>query len=228
MSKAHTDRILGVSQLGSGFNRALWTCTGNNVEVSGEIAERSVWIRVVPNTEFPGQRTGFKHPLPEWARENRAELLGALLTMARAWIARGRPRFTKRTKGGFEQWCQIVGGILDVAGVEGFLENDREQIEAVDHEHQELSEFITVWAEQHDEKSVTAAGLAELVRQHGLLETVLPELDGRSSKAQATQIGMLVRKLGDRVFAGRKVVCRDRKGGWRSSEVTTYRLTKVA
>lgn len=83
MSKAHTDRILGVSQLGSGFNRALWVATGNNVEVSGEIAERSVWVRVVPNVEFPGQRTNFKHQLPEWVGEHRPELLGALLLRQR-------------------------------------------------------------------------------------------------------------------------------------------------
>jgi len=229
MSKVHTDRILGVSQLGSGFNRALWVATGNNVELSGEIAERSVWIRVVPNVEFPGQRTGFKHRLPEWAVDHRGELLGALLTMARAWFARGRPQFTKRTKGGFEQWCQTIGGILDVVGVEGFLENDREQIESADPEHQELAAFVTAWAAQHGVKPVTAGELAEMVGMHGLLETVL-DLEGKTPKAQATALGLLARRMADRVFAGHKVVCRDRKGYGRTAatkRTTTYRLEFV-
>jgi hypothetical protein len=229
MSKAHTDRILGVSQLGSGFNRALWVATGNNVELSGEIAERSVWIRVVPNVEFPGQRTGFKHQLPEWALEHRGELLGALLTMARAWVAQGRPRFTKRTKGGFEQWCQTIGGILEVAGVKEFLENDREQIEGADPEHQELATFVTVWAEQHGNNPVTAGQLAEIVTLHGLLETVL-DLQGKTLKAQTTALGLLARRMADRVFAGYKVVCRDRKGyglGVAAKRTTTYRLERV-
>jgi hypothetical protein len=229
MSKAHTDRILGASQLGSGFNRALWVATGNNVEVSGEIAERSVWVRVVPNVEFPGQRTGFKHQLPQWAIDHRGELLGALLTMARAWFARGRPKFTKRTKGGFEQWCQTIGGILDVAGVEGFLENDREHIESADPEHQELAAFVTAWAAQHGDKPITAGDLAEMVRIHGLLETVL-DLEGKTPKAQATALGLLARRMADRVFAGHKVVCRDRKGYGRTAaakRTTTYRLESV-
>ena len=45
----------------------------------------------------------------------------AALTLIRAWIAAGRPK-GKKTLGKFEGWAEVMGGILQVAGVPGFLD----------------------------------------------------------------------------------------------------------
>jgi hypothetical protein len=43
--------------------------------------------------------------------------------MARAWIIAGRPEGSNTTLGSFESWCEVVGGILEYAGLNGFLDN---------------------------------------------------------------------------------------------------------
>ena len=68
-----------------------------------------------------------------WVRANRGRLVAACLTLCRAWIAAGRPRGT-RSIGSYEAWAQVMGGVLGVAGIEGFLGNLDEMLAAADGE----------------------------------------------------------------------------------------------
>ena len=55
----------------------------------------------------------FRHnPLLPWVASHRGELLAALLTLARTWFAAGCPRAKLTVVGGYEEWSQMVGGIL--------------------------------------------------------------------------------------------------------------------
>lgn len=56
-------------------------------------------------------------------RSNRGRLLAAILTLARAWFIAGSPQPSTPLLGSFEEWCRIVGGILEFAGISGFLGN---------------------------------------------------------------------------------------------------------
>lgn len=56
-------------------------------------------------------------------RSNRGRLLSGSLTLARAWFVAGCPKPTSPIIGSFEEWCRIVGGILEFAGISGFLGN---------------------------------------------------------------------------------------------------------
>ena len=49
--------------------------------------------------------------------EHRGEVVHAVLTLIRAWFNADRPMFTARTKGSYEEYMGIVGGVLDVAGL---------------------------------------------------------------------------------------------------------------
>ena len=119
------DRILGVSEMARLPIRCIWIATGNNPEFSNEIARRLVRIRLDANVERPSQRSGFRHPrLIAWVRANRARLVAACLTLCQAWIAAGRPK-GGRVVGSFESWSEVMGGVLEVAGIEGFLEQHR-------------------------------------------------------------------------------------------------------
>ena len=126
------DRILGQSEMARLPIRCLWIATGNNPEFSNEMARRLVRIRLDANVERPWQRSGFRHPdLMTWVRANRARLVAACLTLCQAWIAEGRPRGT-RTIGSYENWAQVLGGVLEVAGIDGFLGNLDEMMAASD------------------------------------------------------------------------------------------------
>jgi hypothetical protein len=116
-----TDRLLGKTAMLTLPNRALWLITGNNPALSMEIARRCVRIRIDPRVDRPWRRSGFKHPVVvEWARENRCRLVQAILVIVRAWLAAGQPTSDQRL-GSFERWAAVVGGILDVVGIPGFL-----------------------------------------------------------------------------------------------------------
>src|SRR5262249_30785828 len=122
------DRLLGGNRLACVPATCLWLATANNPTLSDEIARRSVPIRLDPNDDQPHLRAGFRHPdLVGWVRENRPSLVSALLVLARAWVAAGRPLGT-RTLGRFESWSRVLGGILDVAGVTGLL-SDRDEFD---------------------------------------------------------------------------------------------------
>ena len=70
--------------------------------------------------------------------------MAACLTLGRAWIAAGMPRHQK-TIGSFEGWAQVMGGILQVAGVPGFLGNLKEMYERADAEGAVWRVFVALW-----------------------------------------------------------------------------------
>lgn len=121
-SEEYELRVLGRSEMVRVPHRAFWLVAGNNVQIGGDLARRSFRIRLDARHSRPWQRQGFRHPdLAGWIVENRGALLGACLTLGRAYFARGCPRADVPPLGGFEGWAQTIGGILQVAGVDGFL-----------------------------------------------------------------------------------------------------------
>ena len=116
---------------------------GNNIQVGGDIPRRCYWIRMDAKTSRPFMRTGFKiADLKAWTLEHRGELLAALLTLARGWYAAGRPAPKLTPLGSYETWSTTVGGILEHAGVQGFLENAETLYAEADAESTQWENFL--------------------------------------------------------------------------------------
>jgi hypothetical protein len=99
--------------------------------------------------ERPWLREGFRHAdLRAWVRAQRGRLLGALITLVRRWIDDGRPEGPVRL-GSFEAWSRVVGGVLAIAGVPGFLADRQDESEVADPDEAEWSAFVALWAERH-------------------------------------------------------------------------------
>lgn len=131
------DRKLGKTHRLEMPNRTCFYFAGNQVQIHGDAARRSVQVRLHTNEPDPENRDGFKHRLPDWASENRREILQACLTLIRAWFDRGQPDSPRSFRfGSFEKWQDIIGGILHVADIPGFLEGMDEQRQAADFEGQ--------------------------------------------------------------------------------------------
>lgn len=114
------DRVLGYTANFSGKNDRLWIATGNNVAIGGDLLRRIRWINIDPDVPHPEQRTGFAIPdLPVWVRENRGELLVALLTLLRAWVREGKPLGPEVGSDSFANWTRAMQGVLSVAGWPG-------------------------------------------------------------------------------------------------------------
>jgi hypothetical protein len=73
---------------------------------------------------------------------HRGELLAALLALARYWYVAGCPQPDVTPVGSFEDWTTIIGGILQYAGVKGFLENSTQLYEQADMESIQWESFL--------------------------------------------------------------------------------------
>ena len=190
------DRILGASEMARLPIRCVWIATGNNPEFSNEMARRLVRIRLDAHVERPWQRAGFRHPdLMTWVRANRARLVAACLTLCQAWIAAGRPRGA-RTIGSYENWAQVLGGVLEIAGIEGFLGNLDEMLEASDGEGAVWRSFVSAW---WDRFGTAEVGTNDLYETALSCEPPLP-LGSGNDRSQRIRLGKALGRLRDRVF----------------------------
>jgi hypothetical protein len=190
------DRILGVSEMARLPIRCIWVATGNNPAFSNEMARRLVRIRLDARVDQPWLREGFRHPdLIVWIRHNRARLVTACLVLCRAWIAAGRP-VGVRTIGSYESWSQVMGGVLEVARIDGFLGNLADMMEASDSEGSTWRVLVTLWWVRFGSADVTTADLFTLT---GDCEPPLP-LGSGNEKSQRIRLGKALGKIRDRVF----------------------------
>ena len=197
-----TDRLLGKTAMLTLANRALWLVTGNNPGLSMEIARRCVRIRIDPRVDRPWQRSGFKHPvIGQWAQENRPRLVRAVLVLVRAWIAAGRPMGGQRL-GSFERWSAVLGGILDVAGIRGFLGSLEDLYETADAEGQVWREFTCQWWEAFGARPMKVVELNDFCQSRSLMDTVRGDGTFRS---QETRLGFALSRARDRVFGGLRI-----------------------
>jgi putative DNA primase/helicase len=153
-----------------------------------------VRIRLDAREDQPWLREGFRHPnLLAWVWQKRARLVGACLTLGRAWVAAGMPRHQK-TIGSFEGWAQVMGGILEVAGVPGFLENLNDTYEAADAEGGVWRGFVAQWWQRFGTAEVGVAELYELA-----LESELPLARGEE-RAKRTSLGQTLKRMRHRMY----------------------------
>jgi hypothetical protein len=142
-----SDRRLGSSSNVAYPNDRLWLATGNNLAVGGDMASRTVLVRLDPDMPHPEERSGFTIPdLPQWIMEqaNRRTLLRHVLTLVVDWCANGAPQAEGVTMRQFTPWARAVRGFLAHHEIEGFLTNI-DQVRAVDETDQEWSAFLARW-----------------------------------------------------------------------------------
>lgn len=213
------DRLLGTSDMVRLPNRALWIATGTNLNLSLEIARRSLRIRLNPDCERPWERTDFRHPdIRKWATDHRRQLVHAVLTVIQHWIAAGRPEGS-RVRGSFESWSRVVGGIIEHFGLPGFLGDEAEFFAEVDHESQELAAFVVAWWEKYGTVRVKARDLQALAQEHDLLAHAL---EGKTASARDSTFGRMLSALHERRFDDLVVVAAPGRTGSR-----VYRLRKA-
>ncbi len=167
-----SSRILGKSGMGAWANDRLWMATGNNLRVGGDIASRSVYVRLKPKAPHPEARTGFAIPdLQGWIKnpDHRAELLWRLLVLVADWVAAGTPRDTSTPPmRQFTPWAHGVGGLLAHHGIAGFLTN-LHVVRGMDEEDMKWATFLTRWRQQLGTGLVKVNDVllnGEIVRDH--------------------------------------------------------------
>jgi hypothetical protein len=147
----YSDRKLGVSEIVRTSASAIHFFTGNNISPRGDLASRSLSIRLAVDRPDPENRK-FKHPDPiAWTENHRAELLRAFYTILLA-----NPELSEsqqapaRTR--FKMWWRIVGSAVEHA--------------ARHHNKEETIDFQDLFISQEeteDEDSVSLAEALEII-----------------------------------------------------------------
>lgn len=157
------DRQLGASRTIATVNDRLWMATGNNLQVGGDMASRTVRVHLDPNMPRPEARdqSGFGIPhLDQWITipANQLIVLWHLLVLVLDWTAQGAPRNTSVSMRQFTPWAQALGGFLAHHHVPGFLAN-AEEVRGVDEDETRWRAFLSCWHTRHSAKAMTAADL---------------------------------------------------------------------
>ena len=202
-AEKYSDRLLGGNKMINVVNRFTQVALGNNVQVWGDMKRRVVPSRLVPDTSHPEHRTGFRHPdLEGWVRSNRGELLAAILTIWRNWIARGRPK-ADVTMGSFERWARTVGGALEAAGISGFLSGTSQWLDTSDEDASEWQEHLAALRRFYGSTQFAAMDVAALV---GSREIGLPWFKRDADMPLAKALGYRYRNIRDRWLGDLRLV----------------------
>lgn len=211
------DRILRHSKQVSLPNLSSWYATGNNIQLGGDIPRRCCLIRIDARVAKPWERdtSKFRHPdIIKWIRYNRGEILAKALTLARAWYVAGKPRGSAKSLGGFESWSEMLSGMLEYAGVTGFLENAADLMER-DSGADEWDAFLLWWERIFGSRPIHMKDLFKELWKDKALAEVMPEevADGiRGAKTQGAGIKVgkaLTKKTGVTYTSGLKLIKRN-------------------
>lgn len=158
-----SDRQLGASRNIATANDRLWMATGNNLQVGGDMASRTVRVHLdpdMPRPELRDQSTfGIPH-LDQWITvpANQLIVLWHLLVLVLDWTRQGAPRVTGVTMRQFTPWAQYLGGFLAHHDIDGFLTNAAD-VREIDQGEQRWGAFLATWHERHGDRPMTAAEL---------------------------------------------------------------------
>ncbi|EWM67982.1 MULTISPECIES: NAD-dependent epimerase/dehydratase family protein [unclassified Micromonospora] len=158
-----SDRQLGASRNIATVNDRLWMATGNNLQVGGDMASRTVRVHLDPDMPRPELRdqTGFGIPhLDQWITvpANQLTVLWHLLVLVLDWTRQGAPKVKGLSMRQFTPWAQALGGFLAHHGIDGFLTNAAE-VREIDEDETRWRAFLTTWHERHAGRPMTAADL---------------------------------------------------------------------
>ena len=151
------DRLLGGNVIASYSNDRLWCATGNNLRLGGDMASRTVLIRLDPDMPKPQERTGFAIPnLDHWilSAANQRKVLWNLLVLVIDWTSKDAPREQGITMRQFTPWAEAVGGLLAHHEIKDFLGNIDSAV-GIDDEEAQWTSFLAKWSDLFGGRWVT-------------------------------------------------------------------------
>lgn len=144
-----SDRILGSTADVTMPNDRLWIANGNNLRTGGDMARRTLWVRLDAECPNPDQRDDAEFEIGDlgtwlYNQANAGAVLAALLTLVTGWVAAGAPTRAVRM-GGYSRWATTLAGLLDWAEIPGFLTARAETSVDLDEETEEWHALLGTW-----------------------------------------------------------------------------------
>ncbi len=182
-------RILGQSKMIDLCINAIFITSGVNLDISKEIIRRCYRIRLLRTDSHPHRNH------LDWVREYRPQIIWAALTLVKAWAACDYPLSEKQLRS-FNNWSGVIGGILEIAGINEFLDNQESFESSADSEHEEFLALINAWWKEFHGNKIKSNELAEFIQNNNI--PVI--LDGRHISQKIRSLGFLLRRIKDRRF----------------------------
>ena len=181
--------------------RALWTATGNGVELDGEQIRRSARVQIRPGRTRPY----LTRSILGWIRQPKTRALVAAVVrrMVEDWIAAGLPR-PPRSLPSYDAWSDVVGGIVCHHGGSdaeaAWLAPTSRPRPAIEREWGRLFAAWPTVAEGA-RRELPAAGVVGVLDSVDAPTLSAEVLKGRTVRAMATRMGRLLRARVDRPTA---------------------------
>jgi hypothetical protein len=172
----YSDRKLGVSEIVCTAASTIHLFTGNNIGPKGDLASRSLQVRLEVDRVDPENRP-FRHPDPVgWTKANRAEILQALYTILLGNPALDEPP-NAPMKTRFKMWYRVVGAAVEhAAQCAANLDPD------IDHVPEQVLDFGGLFLDQEaDDEEATS--LAEMLAALDEAMRSRAEAAGRAHKS---------------------------------------------
>jgi Domain of unknown function (DUF3854) len=205
------DRILGVNRMARAPLFVTWYATGNNVAVGADTARRICHVRLESSHERPEERGDLQHPdLLAYVAANRPRLLGAALTILRAFDWAGRPQRELRPWGSFDGWSRLIRSAVVWVGLPDpgdtrFLLQEQADVTA-----EGMGLLLFCWEKlDPDRQGLTAAEVIDRLFKrpqesppawHAEMRSAVESLVGRGD---SRALGNKLRSYRRRIFGGR-------------------------
>jgi len=95
----------------------------------------------------------------------------------------GRQTLDRARLGSFERWSSVIGGILGIAGVPGFLANLDQLYEAADIEGQAWREFTAAWWQTFRDQPKKVSELNQFCEERELMLRLRGDGSARSNRS---------------------------------------------
>ena len=214
-AKVWEDRILGVSRNIKARVRNLWVVTGNNLRLTGDMPRRFVLVRLAPKVERPYERSDWHHEnLEAWVERHRRDLVIAALVICQAWVERGMPQLPEPTMGSFESFAAVMGGVLQVCGLDQwFLGNREELYGSSETEDPQIAALLEAWHDRFDNQAVSSSEVAKEMEQGRLREAVPDALTPYLFRGDLIRrVGNLLRDCKDGIYGDLQLKGRTPRG----------------
>jgi putative DNA primase/helicase len=199
-SPTFSDRKLGENKSLTFDTSAIqFGVTGINLRIGGDLHRRFVMCRMDVRSERPEERH-FDKTFTQLCRENRLEILKALLTIVIAF-RRIRPDVNVKSLGSFENWTnEVAAPIKWLTGLD--LSDARPK--AVDDEGKSLiMELLTLWYEELGSKAFTIANACDASAN---IKAWVIENFPRGLSYDSRKVGNFFSRYKGQVFDGMRIV----------------------
>ena len=176
-------------------NEIVMSISTNFGVLSEDLLNRGLPIHLEPRGSITDRRSSIGNPRYQYLPLYRGEIAAEVHGMIARWRDAGKP-LDKAKYHPFSEWAQVIGGILKVNGVEGFLDNYNDRRVADDP----IRNGIAVLGSHLLEKCLPISKVVDEATRLGLVDPLVPKNEHKTHESQKRGLGKVLSAHVDETF----------------------------